>query len=342
VKVVVHKLGSVTYRLGLGQEVEVSRIVEAKAGNVLVVRALEEKKVYDVLELVTGRMAHISKGDVLVGALGSRAALRGFVGRVPDAVRAGDRIHVLNLGGVLGQCTSATSEVGHPLEVEVIGMAVRPDGKPLSIRDGALPPADRLALACPLVVVSGTCMNSGKTRAAVEIIFHLTQRGYRVGAAKLTGVAALRDTLNMADHGAVQGLSFLDCGLPSTTGVPDLPRVAKGILNALAPAEPDVVVAETGDGIIGNYGVRTLLEEAELRAAARCHVLCANDLVAAWGGKKIMEEELSLRIGVMAGPATDNEVGTEYVAKTLGVPAANARTDGTRLADLVEERAFST
>lgn len=341
-KVRVHKLGSITHRLGLGQEVEITRIVEAKAGNVLIVRALEEKRVYDVLELVTGRMAHISKGDVIAGALGSRAALRGFVGRVPETVRAGDRIHVLNLGGVLGECTSATSEVGHPLQVEVVGMAVRPDGKPLNIRDGALPPAERLALPCPLVVVSGTCMNSGKTRAAVEVIFHLTQRGYRVAAAKLTGVAALRDTLNMVDHGAVAGLSFLDCGLPSTTSAPELPSVAKGILNALAPQEPDVVVAETGDGIIGCYGVRTLLEDPELRAAARCHVLCANDLVAAWGGKKIMEEELGLAIGVMAGPATDNEVGTDYVAKTLGIPAANARTDGTRLADLVEARAFAT
>ncbi|MGQ0612473.1 MAG: hypothetical protein ACT4PV_01810 [Planctomycetaceae bacterium] len=340
-KVFVHKLGSVTSRLALGQEIEVSRILEARVGNVLVVRALEEKKVYDVLELTTGRMAHISKGDVIAGALGSRAALRGFVGRVPQTLRAGDKIHVLNLGGVLGECTSATSEVGHPLQVEVIGMAVRPDGKPVNIRDGALPPSDTLALPCPLIVVSGSCMNSGKTRAAVEIIFHLTQRGYRVGAAKLTGVAALRDTLNMMDHGAVQGLSFLDCGLPSTSDVENLPSIAKGVLNALAPAEPDVVVAETGDGIIGNYGVRTLLEDPEIRAAARCHVLCANDLVAAWGAKQILEKELGLKLGVMAGPATDNEVGTRYVSEQLGVPAANARTDGVRLADLVEAEAFA-
>lgn len=339
-KIAVHKVGSVTVRLDIGQEVEFSRIVESRAGNVLVVRALEEKKVYDVLELTSGRMAHISKGDVIVGALGSRAALRGFVGHVPPALRAGDRIHILNLGGVLGTCTSGTSEVGHPLEVEVLGMVMR-NGKGMNIRDNAIPPSDRLRLSVPLVLVSGSCMSSGKTRAATETIFHLTQRGYRVGACKLTGVAALRDTLNMKDHGAVAGLSFLDCGLPSTTNVENLPAIAKGVLDALIPFETDVVVAEAGDGVIGNYGVRSLLEDPEIRAAARCHVCTANDLVAAWGMKKIMEGELGLKIGIMGGPATDNEVGEQYVRETLEIPACNARNDGMRLADLVEAQIFS-
>lgn len=340
-KVHCHKIASVTHRLGLAQEVEISRIIESRMGTVLVVRALEEKKVYDVLELASGRQAHISKGDVIAGALGARAALRGFVGRVPEKLAAGDRIHVLNLGGVLGECTSGTSEVGHPLLVEVLGMAVK-DGKPLNIRDGALPTAEHLALKEPVIFVAGTCMSSGKTRAAVEIIFHLTQRGYRVGAAKLTGVACLKDTLNMVDHGAVEGLSFLDCGLPTTSDVAHLPAVAKGILNALAAREVDVVVAEAGDGIIGYYGVRSLLEDEEIRAATKCCVLTANDLVAAWGAQRLLEGELGLKIGVMAGPATDNEVGVRYVEEQLKIPAANARNQGERLADLVEAQAFAT
>jgi hypothetical protein len=340
VKTHVHKVASVTYRLDLGPEIEISRLVESKTGNVLVVRALEEKRVYDQLELASGRMAHISRGDVIAGALGSRAALRGFVGRVPEQIKAGDQIHVLNLGGVLGECISENTDVGHPLRVEVLGMAVQ-NGKPRNIRDAALPTAERLDLDAPVVLVSGTCMNSGKTRAATEIIFWLTQRGYRVGAAKLTGVACLRDTLNMIDHGAVAGYSFLDCGVPSTSDGDRLPEVAKGVLNALGKLDVDVVVAETGDGIIGRYGVQALLRDEEIRAASKCHVLTANDLVAAWGGKKLMEEELGLAVGVLCGPATDNEVGVRYVTDTLRTAAANARTSGERLADFVEERTFA-
>lgn len=335
----VHKVASVTYRLGLGPEVELSPDVRARTGAVLVVKALEEKRVYDVLELASGRMAHISKGDVIVGALGARAALKGFVGRVPKELAVGDRIQVLNLGGVLGECTSENEDVGHPLQVEVLGAAMR-DGRTLNIRDESLPVAQTLELEAPVVMVSGTCMNSGKTRAATEIIFHLTQRGYRVGAAKLTGIACLRDPLNMVDHGAVEGLSFLDCGIPSTSDVEDLAAVAKGVLNALAGQRVDVVVAETGDGIIGGYGVPGLLKDEQIRRASRCHVLTANDLVAAWGAKRIMEDELGLTVGVMAGPATDNEVGTHYVASDLEIPAANARTSGARLADLVEQQTF--
>ncbi|MHC4820022.1 MAG: hypothetical protein ACYTF8_18445, partial [Planctomycetota bacterium] len=274
-----------------------------------------------------------------VGALGARAALKGFVGRVPGKLGVGDRVQILNLGGVLGECTSENKDVGHPLQVEVLGAAMR-DGRPLNIRDGALPIADRLDLEAPVVMVSGTCMNSGKTRAATEIIFHLTQRGYRVGGAKLTGIACLRDPLNMVDHGAVEGLSFLDCGIPSTSDVDDLAAVARGVLNALGQHEVDVVVAETGDGIIGGYGVPGLLKDEQIRRASRCHVLTANDLVAAWGAKRIMEDELGLEVGVMAGPATDNEVGVRYVSDDLQIPAANARTNGARLADLVERSTF--
>ena len=103
----------------------------------------------------------------------------------------------------------------------------------------------------------------------------------------------------------------------------------------------DVLIGETGDGVIGSYGVRRLLEDEEIRAAAKCHVLTANDLVAAWGAKKLMEDELGLKIGVMAGPATDNEVGVRYVEDELGIVAANARTDGAKLADAVEDRTLS-
>ena len=75
-----HKITSIVHRLDLGPVVDYTTDgIESRVGQVLVVRALEEKRVYDVVELTTGRMAHVAKGDVLVGALGRRDALRGFV-----------------------------------------------------------------------------------------------------------------------------------------------------------------------------------------------------------------------------------------------------------------------
>lgn len=337
-----HKIGSVCARLDLGAEVSVSRMVEARSGQVLVVRALEEKRVYDVMELTSGRMAHVGKGDVLVGALGRRDALRGFVGRVPEQIHAGDTLHLLNLGGVLGEAVSENKDVGHPLRVEVLGMVLI-DGQGANIADAALPPAPTDARLPPVIAVSGTCMNAGKTYAACEIIARLTERGYACGGAKLTGVAALRDTLNMADHGAVVTGSFVDMGLPSTAGRDDLAAVSNGLLASLAasaPEELDVLVVEMGDGIIGAYGVESILNDPTFHGAVTAHVLCANDLVAAWGGVQWLAQR-GLGVDVIAGPATDNSVGMTYVRRELDLPAANARTDGATFVDLVERAAFA-
>jgi hypothetical protein len=341
VKVRPHKIGSVVARLPIGREVEFSRQIEAKTGTVLVVKALEEKRVYDVMELTTGRMAHISKGDVIVGALGSRGALRGFVGRVPEKVKAGDVLHVLNLGCVLGEATSENKDVGHPLKVEVLGMVTK-DGKGLNIADFAIPDPDPSWPMPPVIAVSGTCMNAGKTLAACELISRLTDRGYVCAGVKLTGVAALKDMLNMADHGAVATLSFIDCGYPSTVGIGDVAPIAKKVLRSIekhAKQELDVVVAEMGDGIIGAYGVDTILADAEFRTFIKAHVLCATDLVAAWGGVRWMQER-DLKVNVVAGPATDNSVGVTYIENELGLAAGNARTDPETFVNLVEEAAF--
>lgn len=341
-KIRAHKIASVVSRLDLPQTVEVSRIVEPRVGQVLVVRALEEKRVYDVVELTSGRMAHVSKGDVLIGALGRRDALRGFVGRVPETVKAGDTLHLLNLGGVLGEVVSENKDVGHPLRVEVLGMVTR-GGVGVNIADAAIPKVPADVTTPPVIVVSGTCMNAGKTVAACQVISGLTQRGYAVGGVKLTGVAAQRDLLSMEDHGAAASLSFVDCGLPSTSGVDDLGDVALELLRSVEHAterELDVIVAEMGDGIIGCYGVDSILQDPRFGGLVRAHVLCANDLVAAWGGVQWLASR-GLSVDVVAGPATDNSVGERYVADEMGIAAANARTNPEQFVDLVESAAFT-
>lgn len=332
-KLILDKIGSSTARLGLPREVEVSPHVEAKEGNVLAVRALMEKSVYDRLELTTGRMAKINRGDVLAGTLGYRRALKGFVGTIPESIHTGDTIHVLNLGGVLGVCIGKNPDVGSPLEVEVLG-SVMLDGKPANISQNALLPREDLPECPPLVVVAGTCMSAGKTGAASELVKRFAQSGRRVAAAKLSGVAALRDTLDMEDHGAFATLSFLDCGLPSTARVKDLAPFARAILAELAAKKPDVIVLELGDGILGDYHVGSFFEHPDLVQATKAVVMCANDLVAAWGAQKLMAQ-WKIPITVVSGPVTDNQTGTEYIARELKLPAANAKTDGRALFGIV-------
>lgn len=332
----VDKIASSTVKLGLSHELEITSQCEARAGNVVVVRALTDNATYNTLELGTGRMAKINPGDIIAGVLGYRRALKGFVGDVPDHIAAGDRLHLLNLGGLVGRCVGHHHSLNNAIEVEVIGMPVT-DGRILNISKGAVPPRQTLDCAAPLVLVAGTCMNSGKTYAASEIIKRLTREGRRVSAAKLAGVACLRDTLNMEDHGAIETMSFLDCGLPSTVGVGDLAPMAKGVISRLAESGPDCIVIELGDGILGGYGVDTLFNDKELMDATAALVFCAGDFVGAWGGCQLLARH-GVTIDVISGPVADSQMGTDYIKRELGLDAANAVNGAEQLAELIKRK----
>jgi hypothetical protein len=314
--------------------------IPALAGTVVAVRVLDEKTTYNQLEDAHGRMRTVHRGDVVVGVLGAREALRGYSGVVPDEVRPGDVLHLLNLGGVIGRCVSANPEVGAPNRVEVLGAVLafaaqgdRSSGRPASILPGPVALSAHLGPLPPLVLLAGTCMHAGKTAAACALVRRATGRGLRVGAAKLTGVALRRDTLEMEDHGAEVALTFADAGLPSTCAG-DVLGAAKGVLAAVGAHGPDLVVAELGDGLLGRYGVMTLLEDREIRAAVSAVILSANDPVGAWGAVRLLEA-LGLRPTVVTGPATDNEAGCAAVRDATGVAAVNARQDPEAFGDLV-------
>ena len=335
------KIGSATSPLNLGRTNAIVFSSDSPcAGDVVVVRTLTDSATYNMLELPTGRLAKINPGDVLLGVLGRRRALKGFVGDVPATVNAGDQLHLLNMGGVIGSCTGHHSSLSDAIQVEVIGLATDERGRVLNIVDAALPPRTTLGETAPLVIIAGTCMNSGKTYAATELIKQATRDGVRVAAAKLSGIACLRDTLNMADHGAVAIASFLDCGLPSTVGATNLAGVAKAIIARLNESAPDLIVIELGDGLLGGYSVESVFVDLELREATAALIFCAPDYVGAWGGIELLRRR-GIGVDVIAGSVTDSQMGEDYIEKEFGVPAANARRNGERLFGLIQSKVQS-
>ncbi len=331
----VDKVGSASSPLTLGKRVRINvELTEPRAGDVLVVKALTESVTYGNLELPSGRLAKINRGDVLLGVLGKRRALKGFVGDVPASIRSGNRLHLLNMGGVIGECKGHHSSLSDAIEVEVVGMACDELGMPMNIGDVGFVRSETINSGVPIVFVAGTCMNSGKTVAAIEIIRQASTAGLQVAAAKLSGIACLRDTLNMADHGAFTTASFLDCGLPSTVDCPDLASAAKAIFNHLNSFGPDLIVAELGDGIVGGYGVDAILRDREIMNAVSSFVFCASDYVGVIGGASILRD-LGIEIDVIAGSVTDSQMGEDFVRRELGLNAGNARRDGHGLFKLV-------
>ncbi|HEX8564517.1 MAG TPA: hypothetical protein VF648_02525 [Pyrinomonadaceae bacterium] len=331
----VDKIGSAASLLRLTKKVAIVKdLSEPRVGDVVVVRALSESVTYGNLELPSGRLAKINRNDVLLGVLGKRRALKGFVGDVPESVKAGDKLHLLNMGGVIGICKGHHSSLSDAIEVEVLGVACDEIGTVLNIADNALQPTEFLEKSAPVVIVAGTCMNSGKTVAATEIIKQAAHAGLKVAGAKMSGVACLRDTLNMQDHGAIATASFLDCGLPSTVDAGDLSPVAKAILNHLNSFEPDLIVVELGDGIVGGYAVDSVLQDAEIKAATSAFVFCASDYVGVIGGIQVLKN-LGIEIDVIAGSVTDSQMGEDFVQNQFGINAGNARRNGLRLFELI-------
>jgi hypothetical protein len=76
--IVVDKIASVTQACGLAHELRISTEIPAEEGVVVVAEVLTNKSTYNTLELTSGRMAKVVKGDIIVGALGHRRALFGW------------------------------------------------------------------------------------------------------------------------------------------------------------------------------------------------------------------------------------------------------------------------
>jgi hypothetical protein len=341
--VIVDKLASVTQACGLSHEVRVSADIPAEEGVVIVVEVLNNKSTYNTLELVSGRMAKLGKGDIVVGALGHRQALFGYSGHVPESLKPGDVIQMLNIGGVLGVCDSINPEKGKPFDCRVLGVALNFPylgeriGVPARAGYKRLDPNAGLETrGIPVVALAGSCMEAGKTAAACAIIARMRHRGLTVDAFKATGVSLRRDILAMEDAGARRCAIFTDLGVVTTTRA-NGPALTRTMLTELATGKPDVLVFELGDGILGTYGVDAILECPDIRAALSGVVLSANDPVAAWGGVKLLRERFLIEPCVVTGPCTDNQVGVEIITAQMGVPACNAISSAAALGDRVIE-----
>ncbi|MBL8047482.1 MAG: molybdopterin-guanine dinucleotide biosynthesis protein MobB [Chthonomonas sp.] len=336
--VTLDKIASVTLNCNLRREARLDDQYPCREGDVIAVRVLTSKSQYNSLELISGRMSTIKPGDIIAGALGHRNAVQGYAGVIPTSLKTGDQINLLNLGGVLGTCTSYSPMVGQPHVCEVIGNVMAfPDlnsrrGVPANIAADLSLPSTQLRDLPPIIAVVGTSMNSGKTEACLTVIQQLTHRGLKVSAAKTTGVSLRRDILGMQDAGASEVVIFTDLGVV-TTQASNAPTLTKQMIHRLAQARPDVIVLELGDGLIGDYGVGAILDDPEIAPHLRCVILAAADPVGALGGANLVRDRHQLPLALITGPATDNLAGVSAIERETKVRSINARHDPQDLTD---------
>jgi hypothetical protein len=188
------------------------------------------------------------------------------------------------------------------------------------------------ARGVPVVALAGTCMEAGKTAAAAAIIARMRHRGLIVDAFKATGVSLRRDIMAFEDSGARRTMLFTDLGIVTTTAKCG-PALTRTMLTEMASGQPDAIVFELGDGLLGTYGVESILRQPDIKAALTAVVLSANDPVAAWGGVKLLRERFGIEPCAVTGPATDNQVGIEIIREQMNVEAFNAISNPADLGD---------
>ncbi len=125
---------------------------------------------------------------------------------------------------------------------------------------------------------------------------------------------------------------FTDLGIVTTTEKSG-PALTRTMLTEMASGQPDVIVFELGDGLLGTYGVHSILLDTAIKTALTAVVLSANDPVAAWGGIKLLRERFGIEPAAVTGPATDNLVGVEIIREQMNVEAFNAISNPADLGD---------
>ncbi|MBI5620764.1 hypothetical protein HY949_03230 [Candidatus Gottesmanbacteria bacterium] len=314
------KIPSIVKNIPLSGTIETGSSIVPKEGLVILVEALEDAGKNNVLEFSTGRLGKLVKGDVIPAVLEKRRALKEFAGDIPHALVPGDELDWLCESGIVGEIVGVNERWGTPMKVKVLGSLLL-DGKTLNIKHSAIPWQDDLENSAPIVAVLATCMDSGKTTLICKLAEYFKNNGLHVVGAKLTGVAFMQDPLKMKDNGLDTVMDFVDAGLPSTCGGPtDSIKAACGIITELNKGKPDLILAEFGDGIMGEYNVAPIITHPSIKKYIAMTIVAANDLMAAWGAKKKMED-LGYAIDMLTGPVANSHVGVEYVEHNFGIPS---------------------
>ena len=317
-------ISSSVSRVPLQAAFQVEPTVTAQYGDVIAARVKSVSPNYPFLEMPGGKEVALEESKVLLGVLGCRRALHGFSGGLPSRLKPAMSLHVLNKGGVIGQCTGFHRDLEWPTEVEYLGTVQR-NGQPLNLRDFALPLIEEALPEVPVVMVVGTCMDAGKTSVCKRLLEPLSERGFSINAGKVSGVASQRDLLAMDRHGAKETLSFVDFGFPSTTHLESLVSVARSMVHYLSRSNPDFVLLELGDGIVGSYRVASLFEDEQLMSRCVFTILCANDLMGVWGALQWLTSTGNPKQTVLvSGRVTDSTEGVRFIEKNWNLPAANA------------------
>jgi len=156
------KIGSVLKNIENIDVLSISDEINCQQGQLIAVKVISVNPNYNKLELVSGRITELTEGDIIIGALGNRIASSGMTGTVPEELNKHDKIHILNLGGVIGSCKDFNILLGPATECEVLGSIIDNSNKQLNLQDFSKIKNNKYISQVPAIAVIGTGIDSEK------------------------------------------------------------------------------------------------------------------------------------------------------------------------------------
>lgn len=297
---------------------------KGREGNLVVVEVKTGYGYRTEIENQKGRDERIYQSDRFVSVLANRHSGTSESGDIPAEgidIHAGQELHLLSAGGVVGIKSGMPGRGQEPLALKPLGLVVDQD-KPVDLIELSGGHHEVLAPSAPIIVVCGTSAEVGKTTTAAGLIRAFSNEGLQVAGTKFSGTGRLRDILSLRDAGAIPWFDFPDVGLATTyTSTERFTRGIYTLFNYVNAGNPDIIIAEAGgDPIEAN--VPTFLQNPEFMKNVEAIVLVAGDVMGMIGSIAYLRRYASNMPLFLTDPKGRNPVTTrERVAHELpGIP----------------------
>lgn len=321
-KIKLSKIPSVFKNVPFPPQVVISSRIPAEEGSIVLVEAGPHEGKKNILDFVGGRLGWLWQRDKIPAVLGFRKAPVEFAGEIPSSILPGDELYLLCESGVIGAISGVFEAWGRPMKVKVLGSILDKAGSPMNLKNFTLPKVAPSRKKIPLIIFLGTRMDSGKTVMACKIAHVFKSLGKKVLAVKLTGVAFTQDLCKMADSGVAAVYDFVDMGLPSTCNgnVQEVVASALNLINIAKKENPDYILVEFGDGVLGEYHVSDILQNQKFASQIDKIILAANDFAGIAGTKDILRK-WGMKIDLVTGPIANSKIGVDLIHKYFRLAA---------------------
>ncbi|PXW78777.1 dethiobiotin synthetase, partial [Nitrosomonas sp. Nm84] len=220
------------------------------AGDVLLARVTKIGR-HSGLESAHGQRSALVIGDEVIvcyGNYGNRYAPDQFEAQVPKDLGT---CNLVASGGIAAHMNHRHTNAQAPTSIQPIGLLADSKKRRINLKDTALPKLVSLFPHPYTIAVVGAATNVGKTTTSTTLIRGLTNAGYTVGAARITGTGSGRDIQLMTNAGAQLALDFTHVGFPSTyLATPQqIDTIIETLVTHLSVSKVNAIVIEVADGL---------------------------------------------------------------------------------------------